>query len=282
MIVNSKSAINYKYFQFIKKSIMQATELLKNVIPSTTIIIPAYNEEGRIGRVLEEIADFVVTNKLNWDVIVSIDGSDNTVEVVKGFSNDYSFVKYERVMGRSGKGYAIKRVMDKSTGEFTLMTDADSGVSLQEILKGFSYCGTYDAILFDRYSANGNTIPLYRRFPSRGFNILVRAMLGLKVMDTQCGYKLVRTSIIKEAFKRIGVTNTFFDVALLYHIQKMGGKIKEIEVKYSHKDNSKFNILGLVIGNGVSLLAFRIRHSRFYKYVPNWATKLYLMKFRWI
>ena len=261
---------------------MQATELLKNVVPLITIIIPAYDEEGRIGRVLEEIADFVTVNNLKWDVIVSIDGSDNTEEIVKGFSKEYSFIKYERGRGRSGKGYAIKRVVDRSMGQFTLIADADGAVSLQDILNGFPYCGTYDAILFDRYSANGNAIPLYRKIPSRGFNMLVRAMLGLNVTDTQCGYKLVRTSIIKEAFKRTSITNTFFDVALLYHIQKLGGKIKEIEVKYSHRDESKFNIMGEILGQGVSLLAFRIRHSRFYKYVPKWATELYLRKFRWI
>ena len=261
---------------------MQSNEPQNVMMPSTTIIIPAYNEEKRIGRVLEEIADFVTVNNLKWDVIVSIDGSDSTEEIVRSFSNDHSFVKYERGRDRSGKGYAIKRVVDKSTGEFTLIADADGAVSLHEILKGFPYCDTYDAILFDRYSANGNAIPVYRRIPSRGFNILIRAILGLNVTDTQCGYKLVRTNTIKEAFKRIGITNTFFDVALLYHIQKLGGKIKEIEVKYSHRDESKFNIIGEILGQGVSLFAFRIRHSRFYKYIPNWARDLYLRKFRWI
>ncbi len=252
------------------------------MVPSTTIIIPAYDEEKRIGSVLGDIVDFVTVNNLKWDVIVSIDGSDNTKEIVKGFSKDYSFVKYESGRGRSGKGHAIKRVVGKSMGEFTLIADADGAVSIRDILNGLPYCGKYDAILFGRYTTNGNAIPLYRRIPSRGFNILVRAMLGLKVTDTQCGYKLVRTSIIREAFKRIAVTNAFFDVALLYHIQKMGGRIKEIEVKYSHRDGSKFNILASILSLGISLFAFRTRHSRFYRYVPHWATDLYLRKFRWI
>ena len=261
---------------------MLATEAQNRMIPSMTIIIPAYNEENRIRRVLEEIKDLVTTNNLNWDVIVSIDGKDNTEEIVKGFTSLYPFIRHQKSQGRSGKGYAIKRVINSSTGEFTMIMDADGSVELTDIVKNFQYLTKYDAILFDRYSANGNTIPLYRRIPSRGFNMLVRAMLGLEVTDTQCGYKLVRTSIIKEAFKRIGITNTFFDVALLYHIQKLGGKIKEIEVKYSHRDESKFNIIGEILGQGVSLFAFRIRHSRFYKYVPKWATELYLRKFRWI
>ncbi len=261
---------------------MLATEAQNRMIPSTTIIIPAFNEENRIGRVLVEIKDLVTTNNLNWDVIVSIDGKDNTEEIVRGFTSLYPFIRHQKSQGRSGKGYAIKRVINSSTGEFTMIMDADGAVKLSDIVKNFQYLVKYDAILFDRYSANGNTIPLYRKIPSRGFNMLVRAMLGLKVTDTQCGYKIVRTSILKEAFKRTGITNTFFDVALLYHIQKLGGKIKEIEVKYSHRDESKFNIIGEILGQSVSLLAFRIRHSRFYKYVPKWATELYLKKFRWI
>ena len=252
------------------------------VVPTVTIIMPAYNEESRIRGVLDEISSFISANNLNWDLIVSVDGDDGTGCIVRKYSSMHPFITLNKGEVRGGKGYAIKRVINYSRGEFTLIMDADGAVSLQDILKGFSYCGTHDAILLDRYSADGNAIPLYRRIPSRGFNILVRAMLGLKVTDTQCGYKLVRTSIIKEAFKRIAITNTFFDVALLYHIQKLGGKIKEIEVTYSHRDESKFNIIGEILGQGVSLIAFRIRHSRLYKYFPSWATELYLRKFRWI
>jgi glycosyltransferase involved in cell wall biosynthesis len=251
-------------------------------LPSVTIIIPAYNEESRIKGVLDEISDFISTNNADWELIVSVDGDDGTADIVQTYSSIHPFIKLNKGNERGGKGNAIKRAVNKSSGEFTLLADADGAVSLQDILNGFPYCGIYDAILFDRYSADGNAIPLYRRIPSRGFNILVRAILGLKVTDTQCGYKLVRTSIIKEAFKRIGITNAFFDVALLYHIQKMGGMMKEIEVKYSHRDESKFNILALIIGHGISLFAFRIRHSRFYKYIPGWANELYLRKFRWI
>ena len=252
------------------------------MIPSTTIIIPAYNEENRIGRVIEEIKDLVTTNNLNWDVIVSIDGKDNTEEIVKGFSSLYPFIRYQKSKGRSGKGYAIKRVINSSTGEFTMIMDADGAVELPDIVKNFQYLAKYDAILFDRYSSTRNSIPLYRRVPSRGFNILVRTMLGLNVRDTQCGYKIVRTDLIKEAFRRVGITNSFFDVSLLYHIKKMGARIKEVDVMYAHDEKSKFNIWAEIIGQGISLLAFRLRHSRFYKYVPRWATDLYLRKFRWI
>ena len=261
---------------------MDVGEYLNNLVPSATIIIPAYNEERRIGRVLEEIVDFISINDLSWDVIVSIDGGDGTEQLVRSYSNDYKFIRYEKGRERGGKGHAIKRVIQDSVGDFTMLMDADGAVRFQDIIKGFHFCKEYDVILFDRYSNGENKIPLHRKIPSRAFNVLVRAMLGLKVKDTQCGYKLIRTELAKKAFNNVWISNTFFDVALLYHIMKMGSRIKEVDINYSHNDESRFNIIPEIMGQGISLFSFRLRHSRFYKYVPHWATELYLKKFRWI
>lgn len=251
-------------------------------LPSVTIIIPAYNEESRIKGVLDEISDFISTENVDWDIIVSVDGDDGTADIVRRYSSEYPFIKLDRGTERRGKGNAIKRVVNNSRGEFTLIMDADGSVRLEDVVNNIHYLHDYDALLFDRYSNADNSIPFRRRIPSRGFNILVRAFLKVNVRDTQCGYKIIRTDIIKDAFNKIGVTNTFFDVALLYHIRMMGGRFKEIDVKYLHNEESKFNVLQEIIGQGVSLFAFILRHSRFYKYVPNWAKELYLRKFRWI
>lgn len=261
---------------------MREAEPLNITMPSTTIIIPAYNEEKRIERVLDEIKNFVTANGLNWDVIVSIDGNDKTGEIVKDLSSDYPFIRYQRRQMRNGKGYAIKSVVNSSSGELTLLMDSDGSVQLADIVGNFHYLTNYDVILFNRYSNNENRIPLYRRVPSRAFNILVRTILGLNVKDTQCGYKIVKTDLIKEAFMKVGVSNAFFDVSLLYHIKKLGGRIKEVNVRYQHDEGSKFSVMALIIGEGISLFAFRLRHSRFYKYVPRWVTDLYVRKLRWI
>lgn len=64
---------------------MQKVELTNSLLPSTTIIIRKYNKGERIGKVLEEIRDFVGLNNLTWDVIIPIKGNDNTGEIVKDF-----------------------------------------------------------------------------------------------------------------------------------------------------------------------------------------------------
>jgi len=263
---------------------MQSLQPQYNVtnIPSVTIIIPAYNEEKRIGRVLKEISEFITTSNPNWNVIVSIDGNDKTEEIVNDYSKKYSFISYTKNGNRSGKGGAIKRVVSEATGEFTVIMDADGSVNFQTIADNLSLVSNYDVILFDRYSKQGNHIPALRRVPSRGFNALVRVLLGIRVNDTQCGYKIVRTEMLKRAFSQISITNTFFDVALLFYLKRSGARIGEVEVAYNHDDESKFNIVGEIMGQGVSLIAFRVRHSRFYKYVPEWARNLYFRKFKWI
>jgi len=247
-----------------------------------TIIIPAYNEEKRIKPVLEEICAYVGSNNLPWNVIVSIDGNDGTEIVVKDFTNYYPFLSYLKGSGRSGKGAAIKRAIYAATGEFILLMDADSSISLDSLLSSLDLIGRFDVIIFDRYSDAGNKIPFTRRFVSRGFNVLVQGILRIRVRDTQCGYKIIRTSYARKAFDNISVTNTFFDVALLYYLKKHGASIIEVPVRYSHGDESKFNTIGEVLGQGASLVGFRIRHSRFWKYIPKKLISLYYRKFRWI
>ena len=139
-----------------------------------------------------------------------------------------------------------------------------------------------DVVILERYSLSKNQIPFQRKLASRSFNLLVRSTLGIRVNDTQSGYKILKEECARKAFDSIMVTNAFYDVALLYDIKKLGGKIMEKPVTYNHDIQSKFNVISLVLGLGISLLAFRIRHSPFYKYIPKKLRDLYYRKFRWI
>ena len=247
-----------------------------------SIIVPAYNEENRIKPVLNELASFIDENSLSWDVIVSIDGNDGTLDLVEKMSEKYHFLSTIKGSGRSGKGNAIKRAINNTQSDFVILMDADGSIRLADLIRYIHLMDKYDAVIFDRYTSMGNVIPFMRRFASRGFNVLVRSILGVKINDTQCGYKIIKTEYAKKAFRKISVTNTFFDVALLYYLGKYGAKCIEFPINYNHDGESKFNVFSEIMGQGISLLAFRLRNSRFYRYVPKKFIELYYRKFRWI
>ena len=273
-----------KYFLYLLFAVQSYSQIPLTLSENKTIsiVIPAYNEEKRIRPVLDEICNYIKSNELPWNVIISIDGNDSTDSVVEAMKTDFPFLGYIKNRGRNGKGGAIKKAVNIASGEFIILMDADGSVSMENIIKTIDFTDFYDMITFDRYSNPENSIPVMRRFASRGFNALLRVLMGIRVNDTQCGYKIMRADYAKSAFDKISVSNAFFDVALFYYMKKEGARSVEIPVKYRHDDGSKFNVIALTLGQGVSLLAFRIRNSRFYKYVPEKIIELYYKKFRWI
>jgi glycosyltransferase involved in cell wall biosynthesis len=256
----------------------KATQLLSNTF---TIIIPAYNEEMRIGPVLDEICDFISKNGLEWKVVVSIDGDDRTEEIVSSYARNYPFVSGNKSTSRGGKGMALKRALREVRSDYVITMDADRSVAFTDIVPGLSNLKENEVLIFSRYSKE-NHIPAFRRLLSRGYNLLLRALLRIKVRDTQSGYIASKSQPFINAMNKVGVTNGFYYAILYYYLARGGSKIMEVPIKYNHREGSKFNPLGMVIGGGVSLIAFLLRHSRFYKHVPKPIIELYNRKFRWI
>ena len=246
-----------------------------------SVVIPAYNEENRIGPVLREVCETIVERSLPWEVIVSIDGNDRTDALVREMMSSYKFLNFIKGSGRSGKGGAIKRTISSTLGEYLILMDADFSLSFKEMVSKIPLLRGNDVVIFSRYYG-GNKIPLSRRVLSRSFNVMTRAITGLRVSDTQSGYKMFRSEIFKKAMNKVTVTNAVFDVPLLYYIKKMGGNIIEVPGKYVHSDHGKLKPLHMTLSFSVSLLAFRVRNSPLNKYVPKGIRELYYKKFRWI
>lgn len=253
------------------------TRLHKN----STIVIPAYNEREVIAGTLEEVCSYISKNQLKWSVIVSVEGDDGTDKIISSYSQKFPFISMVKSNGRSGKGAAVKRVLDLLHSEYVILMDADGSLPFETIVNNLSYLGDSDALIFSRYF-NHNRIPFIRRFLSRGFNVLVRASLRISIRDTQSGYKVFMTEQFVNAMKKVGPTNAFWDVSLLYHLNKENMRIKEIECEYTHRREGKFGYYAGVLSFAISLVAFRVRHSRFHKYIPKSIIDLYYKKFRWI
>ena len=265
-----------------KGGIEKERQVLSSDTNQFSIIIPAYNEEKRIKPVLEDIVDYITQNNLDWEIILAIDGNDGTEELVTNFLPSYNNIRIVKASGRSGKGGSIKRSLKFVKSDFVILMDADNSIPFSTMVMNLHLIDEFDCIIFSRYAASMNEIPTVRRLISRGFNWLLRISLDLNIKDTQSGYKIMKTAPFKKAMNMVSITNAFFDVALIYHMIQENLNVTEVDVNYNHRDGSKFNPLGLVIGLGTSLLAFRIRYSRFYRYIPKDLIQLYYRKFRWI
>ncbi len=247
-----------------------------------SVIIPAYNEEKRIKPVLDEINKFILSNALNWNVIVAIDGEDRTLEIVDSFNSGCSFIKSNHSLNREGMGGAIKRGILSSDGDYIILMDADGSTRIDDLIKFVPLLEKYDIVNFDRYGSKENFIPLKRRVSSRIFNVLLRSIFDIKMKDTQCGYKLLKRKSIEPILKNITVSNAFFLSALFIYSRKMGLKTVEMPIKYSYAPGSKFNVVMTGLSYIVSITAFRLKHSPLFEHIPQFVKNLYYEKLKFL
>ncbi len=247
-----------------------------------SIIIPAYNEEKRINPMLDDLSNFISANNLPWEVIVAIDGKDHTKDIVGSYHNEFPFVSYILSADRSGMGGAIKRGVLASRGEYIIIMDADGSTKLESLITNVNLLNSYDIVNFDRYSTMSNYIPFKRRFASRGFNFILRALFGINVRDTQCGYKIMKQSVILPLVKKITFSNAFFLTAIFLHAKKLRVKVIEVPVRYDHMEGSKFTVVMTSLSYLISIVAFKIKNSKYYNYTPEFLKDLYYRKFRYL
>lgn len=263
-------------------NVTSENQVLPFLLKSCSIVIPAYNEESRITSVLDETCNFIKNNKLPWEIIIAVDGNDNTNEIVEKYHNYYSFVISRKSPGRSGMGGAIRRGIASASGEFTILMDADGSAKLQNMLENASLLEKYDVLNFNRYSLPSNFIPVKRKLASRGFNLILKLLFNIDVQDTQCGYKIMKTKVALSIANKITFSNAFFLTAIFLHSKKMGVKVIEVPLCYKHTDGSKFNVVMTSISYLISIFAFRTKNSFLFRYIPSSFRQLYYRKFRYL
>ena len=213
--------------------------------PFLSLVIPAYNEAARIGGTLEKIRSYVKSKPFVSEVILVDDGStDATLDAVGGFPE----VQVLRNDRNHGKGYTVRHGVLEARGRFILFTDADLSSPIEEADKLLSALETSeaDAAVGSRALQReliGVHQPWFREFAGRFFNLLVRMLTGLKLHDTQCGFKLFRRDTTRRAFELQHVEGFGFDPELLFLIERQGGKLIEVPVRWNDNPATKVRFL---------------------------------------
>jgi len=203
---------------------------------SVSIVIPAYNEEKRLDKTLNKINEFLKANKeLKTEIIVVNDGSsDKTADLVKNYKNlQIKLLNNEKNMG---KGYCVRRGVLEANNDIILFTDADLSTPI-EFLNHFlkHHEMGFDIVIASRVVKGAEKKirqPIWRDLMGRFFNILVRIILGLKIKDTQCGFKSFKKDVAKIIFSRQTIFDFGFDPEILFIANVKNYKIKEYPVEW--------------------------------------------------
>lgn len=205
-------------------------------------IVPAYNEEKRLGDTLKIIHDFLKQQHYSSEIIVVDDGStDKTVEVAENLHIDIlNIVKHGRNLG---KGAAIKNGIMASRGELMLFTDADNSTPIEEVNKLIVAINEgFDVAIGSRALPDSDIVlhqPWYRETMGRVFNLLVRLLVLTGIKDTQCGFKLFKSDVARIVFKEQQLSGFAFDVEVLLLARKHGYCIKEVPIRWINSPASR-------------------------------------------
>jgi glycosyltransferase involved in cell wall biosynthesis len=221
---------------------------MHGVMPFLSIVIPAYNEEARIGRTLEGTFAYLNAQTYDSEVVVVNDGSrDQTAdEVLKFEARSGGRLRLLHNPGNRGKGYSVRHGMLQAKGNIALFYDADLATPTTEIPKVVEPIAEdrYDVVFGSRAldrSLIGTHQSAMREYIGRGANWIQWALTGLNFKDTQCGFKAFRREAAQSVFKLQCADGFGFDPEVLYIAKKQGWRLLEMPVRWNHVEGSRIN-----------------------------------------
>ncbi len=244
--------------------------------PAYSIVIPAYNEAARIGNALESVVACIHERGWNAEVVVVDDGSrDQTAEIVRAFAKDHPEVRLLQNPGNHGKGYSVRNGILHSLGEVAMFTDADLSAPIEEAEGLFAAIAAgADIAIGSRWlERTRQTIrqPLYRQFFGRCFNGVTRAVMGLRFVDTQCGFKAFTRAAAQTVFQLQTIERWGFDPEILFIALKRGYRVQEVPVSWAHDERTRISYLkdGLRMLEDIAIVRWNALLGRYNKQVES-------------
>jgi dolichyl-phosphate beta-glucosyltransferase len=211
---------------------------------SLSIIIPAFNEERRLGPSLDRVEAYVRRRRLSCEVLVVDDGStDSTVKVALQRKRRFQGLRVLSQGVNRGKGAAVKAGVLDARAPRILFSDADLSTPIEdlEVLEAAMEQGA-DLVLGSRALDRTRTTvrqPFYREAGGRLFNAMAQAFSVPGIQDTQCGFKLFTAELGRRIFRVQAVPRFGFDVELLFLARKAGYRISEVPVSWVNSPETK-------------------------------------------
>lgn len=210
-----------------------------------SVVIPAYNEEARLGPTLERVLTWLKVQPFPTELIVVDDGStDRTTELAREMLADAPIAHRVLVNERNrGKGFSVRRGMTESVGRLALFSDADLSTPIEHAADLMAAVERGADVAIGSRVAPGADIavhqPFLRESAGRMFSIVQRAILGTHIADTQCGFKLFTRAAVEAVFPHQRLERWAFDAELIYIALRLGLRVVEVPVHWRNDADTK-------------------------------------------
>ena len=209
-----------------------------------SVVIPAYNEEQRLPRTIEQIERYLHGRGTSYEVVLVDDGSsDGTRQVMERAEARYDTVRVETMPRNRGKGRALATGVAVARGEEVLVTDADLSTPIEELEKLEAALSSGAGVAIASRAVKGSKVeisqPFYRVLMGKAFNLMVQVFLLPGIWDTQCGFKLFRADVAHDVFAHLTTDGFGYDPEVLYRAKTKGVRIAEVPVVWRNSAPTK-------------------------------------------
>jgi dolichyl-phosphate beta-glucosyltransferase len=228
--------------------------------PTLTLVLPAYNEEARLGSALDELFGYLHrrggraregrpgADELPEAITILVvdDGStDGTAALVRARPEHAAGELELLSVPHGGKGSAVRAGMLHATGDFVIFADADMATPPDELVPLLRALETTDAAYGSRIQPDGSDMrasqPAWRRALGKMFHVLASVWVVGPVQDTQCGFKGFRREVARDVFARQVVTSIVFDVEVIFLARKRGYRHVVVPIHWADRRGSRMH-----------------------------------------
>jgi len=213
-----------------------------------TVLIPAYNEAGRLPATLKKVFGQLQGNFSmgSYEVLVANDGSrDNTAAIVSELVSVYPGLRLLDYKINRGRGEVCKAAVGEAQGKYILISDADGSTDVKFIRSFFDFLERHlevDILTGSRDIVDAKILtpqPVLRVFFNKVFLLMAKALFGWPMHDRVNGFKMFRRDAALDIYPHQTEKSFFAEAELIFIADQRGWEVKELPIEWTDDRDSR-------------------------------------------